>query len=372
MATFIEVLDSSGDGPRLAVKDLIDVEGVPTTAGSRAQAAIAGPAAADAPCVAVARAAGARIVGKTNLHELAYGASGINPWFGTPENPLDASRVPGGSSSGSAVAVATGQADVALGTDTGGSVRLPSACCGTAGLKTTFGRIPTAGVWPLAQSLDTIGPMAADVAGVVLGMSLLEDGFAPSPVDGRRPRVGRIRNVVALDPVVDEAVDRALAAAEVDVIDVTLPGWQASMGAFMVLIATEAWVNDAPLLARDPDGIGADVTTLLRAGSALGGAEIRAARAAAVAWRAEVAAALADVDALALPTLPTFPPRLDEDPGSMILHTAAVNVAGNPALVLPVPAGGPLPASLQLIGPWYGEEQLVALGARVEAAVATR
>src|SRR6185312_11722115 len=136
-----------------------------------------GPAPRDAACLAGARAAGARIVGRTNLHELALGVTGINPWYGTPVNPLDPSRVPGGSSSGSAVAVATGEADVAYGSDTGGSVRIPSACCGTAGLKTTWGRIPLDGVWPLSPSFDTVGPMARDIGGLVTGMQLLEPGF---------------------------------------------------------------------------------------------------------------------------------------------------------------------------------------------------
>src|SRR5436305_2845260 len=130
-------------------------------------------ATADAPCVVTARAAGARIVGKANLHELALGASGINRWFGTPTNPLDAALVPGGSSSGSAVAVATDEADVAYGSDTGGSVRIPSACCGTVGLKTTWGRVPLEGVFLLAESLDTSGPMAADVAAAVLGIAFV-------------------------------------------------------------------------------------------------------------------------------------------------------------------------------------------------------
>src|SRR5690242_21836700 len=134
--------------------------GVPTTAGCKAVAERAEPAARDAACMAGARAAGARIVGRTNLHELAFGVSGINPWFGTPVNPLDPALIPGGSSSGSAVAVATGEADVAFGSDTGGSVRVPAACCGVFGLKTTHGRISLEGVWPLAPSLDTIGPIA--------------------------------------------------------------------------------------------------------------------------------------------------------------------------------------------------------------------
>src|SRR6185437_7940815 len=128
--TWIVRLDVPGDGPRLAVKDCIDVEGLPTTAGC--------PAVADAPVVAAARRAGARIVGKTNLTELCWSASGVNAWSGTPVHPLDPGRLPGGSSSGSAVAVAAGEADVALGTDTGGSVRIPAACCGIAGLKTTW------------------------------------------------------------------------------------------------------------------------------------------------------------------------------------------------------------------------------------------
>src|SRR5436309_3388196 len=129
MSTFITRMDSSGgSGPRLAVKDLIDVQGVPTTAGCKAVADGAEPAEKDAQCMAGARAADARIVGKANLHELAFGATGVNEWYGTPENLLDPSLVPGGSSSGSAVAVATEEADVAYGSDTGGSVRSPPGC----------------------------------------------------------------------------------------------------------------------------------------------------------------------------------------------------------------------------------------------------
>ena len=210
MATFITRMPHSGTGVRLAVKDLIDISGVPTTAGCRAVAETARPAEHDAPCMAGARSAGAAIVGKVNLYELAFGASGVNEWFGTPVNPLDPGLVPGGSSSGSAVAVADGDADIAYGSDTGGSIRIPAAFCGVTGLKTTHGRIPLTGVWPLAPSLDTVGPMARDVAGVAAGMTLLEPGFVIAAGPARR--VGRLRPAgIAADPRIDQAADAAVA-----------------------------------------------------------------------------------------------------------------------------------------------------------------
>ena len=189
------------------MKDLIDVAGVPTTSGSKFLAATAEPAGADAACLAGARAADARIVGKTNLVELAFGADGVNPWFGTPVNPLDPARIPGGSSSGSAVAVADDDADVAFGSDTGGSVRIPAACCGVTGLKTTNGRVSLEGVAPLSPTLDTVGPMARTVDGLVLGMQLLEPGFARRAVEpgSRRahPHPGRDRRQ-RLRPIDDD------------------------------------------------------------------------------------------------------------------------------------------------------------------------
>ena len=280
MSTFITRLDTSGPGVRLAVKDLIDMEGVPTTAGCRAVANEAVPAAADAACLAGARAAGARIVGRTNLHELALGVTGVNPWYGTPVNPLDPRLVPGGSSSGSAVAVATFEADVAYGSDTGGSVRIPSACCGTAGLKTTWGRVPLDGVWPLAPSFDTVGPMGRDVAGVLLGMQLLEPGFVVA--DGAALRVGRLR--VEADPVIDDAIDRALAVSEWDVIEVALPRWYEATAAAGVLLVAEAWETDRALVARRPDEVGADVVGRLKLGASIDARGLASARAVQEAW----------------------------------------------------------------------------------------
>jgi amidase len=369
MATFITPLDSSGDGVRLAVKDLIDVEGVPTTAGCRAVADQASPAAADAPLMAGARAAGARIVGKVNLHELAFGATGINPWFGTPTNPLDPALIPGGSSSGSAVAVASGEADVAYGSDTGGSVRIPSACCGTAGLKTTHGRISLEGVWLLSQSLDTIGPMARDVAGLVLGMQLLEPGFAVASTSPTR--IGRFR-LPGTDPRIDAAVDRALAEAELEVEDIDLPGWHNGQTATVMVLLGEAYEHGKKVLEMaGGEGVGQDVAENIAMGGAITEEQILEGHVNRNNWLAELTAVLSRVEAIALPTLLVFPPTIEGQAGVDV--TAAVlpiNGSGLPALALPIPAeGSPLPASLQLVGPSNGEEQLLALGRVVEAAV---
>lgn len=367
MTTFIVRFDTSGSGVRLAVKDLIDMEGVPTTAGSRAVADEATPAAADAACLAGARRVGARIVGRTNLHELGFGVTGVNPWFGTPVNPLDPTLVPGGSSSGSAVAVATGEADVAYGTDSGGSVRIPSACCGSAGLKTTAGRVPLDGVRPLAPSLDTVGPMARDVAGLVVGMRLLEPGFEMAP--RRSLTVGRLR--VDGDPAVLAAVDRALAATGWEVVELDVPGWQEATAAAGTLLVAEAWQSNGLLLAEHPDGLGGDVAERLRLGAAVAAAAVGRCRSLRWRWHDALSDLFGRVDVLATPTLTIFPPKLDA--GTELLTgrcTLPVNLAGVPAVVVPVPSDGPLPASLQIVGPGDGEGMLLAAAADVEEAVA--
>ena len=371
MSTWIVKETAPGPGLRVAVKDIIDVAGVPTTAGSLAVADRAGPAAADAACLAGLRAAIGRgqacLAGKVNLHELAYGISGVNPAFGTPVNPLDPALVPGGSSSGSAVAVATGEADVAYGSDTGGSIRIPAACCGVAGLKTTWGRIPLAGVWPLAPSLDTVGPMARDVAGLVTGMALLEPGFT---VPADLPAVvGRL--TVEADPAISEAVDAALAATGWQICPVRLDGLDAAQAAAITVLDAEAWQSDGALARSSPGRIGFDVLHRLREASAVTPAALGAARQQASRWRATLSKMWEQVDLLAMPTLLGFPPALT-DAGAMAQIrglTAPVNLAGVPALALPVPAGDRLPASVQLIGPAGSEERLLAAGAVLEQAV---
>jgi amidase len=365
-------LDVPGGGPRLAVKDCIDVEGLPTTAGCQAIAEQAGPADRDAPVVAAARRAGARIVGKTSLTELCWSASGVNPWLGTPPNPLDPGRLPGGSSSGSAVAVATGEADVALGTDTGGSVRIPAACCGITGLKTTWGRVPLDGVYPLATSMDTVGPLGMDVTAVELGMRLIDPGFTGASADPPA-RVGRIRTPadVGVDPATNAAVDAALAAAGLAVLQVTdVAGFdfRAVNQAGNVAIDVEAYPANAHLLPR-LDQLSEDIRRNMTEAAKITSEEAAEADRIRQELREWFSAALARHPVLALPALVGAPPLIGERMSLTIL-TMPANLAGLPALVLPVP-GGPagLPASLQLIGPPGGEEQLIALGYAIEAAL---
>ena len=370
MSTFI---DSSAIGERgvtVAVKDLIDLAGLPTSAGCRAIADRAEPAAVDAACLAGLRAAvehgEARIVGKTNLDELAAGASGVNPWFGTPVNPLDAALIPGGSSSGSAVAVASGEAEIAIGTDTGGSVRIPSACCGVTGLKTTHCRVPMAGVVPLSQTLDTVGPLARDVAGVARGMELLEPGFAIAPAPART--VGRVR-VPGIDPGIDAAIDRALAAAELELVEVELPGWGPAFEASLAILLPEALRNHGAMIEREPEKVGEVTAAQILLGREYLAAE-PAARRLREEWAAEIVAACAGrVELLAAPTLAGYALPLPEFQAiAGITRTMELNLAGVPALAQPVRGSGPLPPSLQLFGPHGCEELLLATGAVVEAA----
>lgn len=374
---FITRLDpGEGDGETLAVKDCIDVEGVPTTMGSAVVAATAEPAARDAACLAGFRAAGVRIVGKTNLHELCFGATGVNPHFGTARNPLDPRRIPGGSSSGSAVAVATGQADLALGTDTAGSVRNPAACCGVVGLKTTLGRISLEGVGPLAPSMDTVGPLARDVAGIVAAMGMLEPGFVP--VDLGRAEIRLVRfGGLDTDHRIDEAIDSALAVAGITTVPVSLQGWTQAHQDGLDLMYAEALDSDRELVERAARRLSPDVRARFARAASLDVDHVAAVRAHRDAWRDELGDAIAGGDALVLPGLPIFPPFLrDLDPASNVA-AVAVSYAGFPALCLPVPTtdgpptvdGTPYPASLQLVGRPGDEERLVAIAARIEAAV---
>jgi amidase len=387
---FIKQFPAEGQGNRLrlAVKDNIDMKGVVTTAGSNFFLTTHAPAKADAPCLAIARGRNVVIVGKTNLTEFAVAPSGLNEFFGTPRNPLRRTRIPGGSSSGSAVAVANGEADVAFGTDTAGSIRVPAACCGIVGLKTTFGLISIKGIHPVEpKHLDTVGPMGKDIARTVDGMDLLQAGFSgryaaarAAKPSGRNIRVGRLR-LQGTDPEIDKAIDEALAKAGFQVVqldDQFRQKWDAAKSDGNTVAASGASSsNQAYLLAP---GVSARTKNIISLGGVTGAAYTSAVRKKA-AWQQTLANVFQKVDMIALPTMQKAPPGLPilnlgigvlEAHVLQVQNTVAVNFAGNPALAMPIPAsrrfGVPV-TSLQLVGPRLSEAQLLNAGRIVEEAV---
>jgi amidase len=372
----------------LAVKDNIDVEGMVTTAGSKRLAKTHAPAEKDASCLAIARQRNVEIVGKANLSEFAVAPSGFNVYFGTPASPLSSSHnlLPGGSSCGSAVAVASGMADVAFGTDTAGSIRVPAAWCGVVGLKTTHGLVPIEGVFPIEpEHLDTVGPMGKDIAHTVQGMDLLQNGFAAlyaaavaSKPSAQEIRVGRL-TLKDTDPKIDQAVDEALAKTGFQVVpldDDVRKEWERAKKDGNAIAAAGVWISDKRLLhAR---GVSARTKSAIRAGRFVYRTSYGPAVARQAEWQNTLKEIFRKVDFIALPTvqtppkpIPTFRIGVMEARMLELQNTVAVNFAGNPALALPIPLHDAEVAvtSLQLIGPWLGEAQLLNAGRLVEAAV---
>lgn len=373
---------------RLAVKDLIDLKGVVTTAGSAYFANNSRPAARDAACMAIARQRHVLLVGKTNLDELAVGVTGMNEYFGIPTNRLSRKHrlIPGGSSSGSAVAVQSGMADVAFGTDTAGSIRIPAACCGVVGLKTTFGLISLHGVFPVeARHLDTVGPMGKDIAHVAEGMDLLESGFhdryqaAVARTSARSIRVGRLY-LNGTDPEIDRAIDDALVRAHFQVVPLGRnfrAEWEQAQKDATAVAEAAAWISDAKYLSKQ--GVGAKVKTAIAVGELEYTTNYRNALSRQGTWQRALRRAFRKVDFIALPTMQTLPPNVPFTGGTPVFeelvlnleNTAAVNFAGNPALAMPVPVNNKdIPVtSLQLIGPRFSEARLLSIGRLVEAGV---
>ncbi len=374
---------------RLAVKDNIDMRGVVTTAGSKRLARKRALAEKDAPCLAIARQRNVQIVGKANLSEFAAAPSGFNEYFGTPASPLSSSRklLPGGSSCGSAVAVASGMADVAFGTDTAGSIRVPAAWCGVVGLKTTHGLVPIEGVFPIEpEHLDTVGPMGKDIAHTAQGMDLLQSGFAAlyaaavaAKPSAQAIRIGRL-TLKGTDTNIDQAVDEALARTGFHVVpldDAVREAWERAKKDGNTIAAAGVWISDKRFLFAL--GVSARTKSAIRAGRVayLTGYEQAVARQAE--WQNTLKEIFTKVDFIALPTTQNPPPLIPPNLKIGILeafvlemqNTVAVNFAGNPALALPIPLHDAEVAvtSLQLIGPRLGEAQLLNAGRLVEAAV---
>ena len=374
----------ANSGTRLAVKDLIDMKGEVTTAGSEYLAENGTPAARDAACMQIARERNVTIVGKTNLTEFAVTVSGKNDYYGTPVNRWDGEHrfVPGGSSSGSAVAVANGSADIAFGTDTGGSIRVPAAFCGIYGLKTTFGLVPTKGVFPISPKyLDTVGPMAADIPHLVEGMDLLQRGFrakynaaVANKPSARQIRIGRLY-INGTATAIDKAIDDALAERGFRVVklDETFRQKWAQADADGETIAVgDAWTNNQQYLSKS--GIGSTTRTVIRAGAVSKLVGYDAALKRKKAWQKDLARVFQKVDFIATPTLQILPPRWHWYSSSVVReklifdaqNTVGINYSGNPALAIPIA----MPAekdfvprtSLQLVGPNRSEAQLINAG----------
>lgn len=360
---FVQTMDLGGNGLRVGVKDSIDIEGMPTRLACPCFADVP-PAERHAVVVRALLDAGCRIVGKTNMHELAYGVTGINRWTGTPVNPRAPGRVPGGSSSGSAVAVAMQLVDFAIGTDTGGSIRIPSACCGVYGLKPTYGRVNRSGVHPAYSSLDCVGPFARDIPMLERAMQVLDGSFHPEapPAHGT---VGWVQ--VQANPEVAAALG-ALQKAGISLRSITLPSLDAAFAAGIAIIGAENWTAFGHLIACE--ALGSDVRARLLTAREITSADVHAAEKVREVFRAEVDEALNQVDALALPTMPDFPLTLAAaaDARSALLSTSFVrqfNVSGHPTLSLPVASAGGLPAGLQLVGRRGHDEALCALARAV-------
>jgi len=358
-----------GEGIRLAVKDLFDTAGIRTTYGSAVFDEHVPSETAEA--VALLEAAGYTNVGKTNLHEFAYGITSQNLHYGTVPNPAAPGRTAGGSSGGSAAALAARLADAALGSDSGGSIRIPAACCGIAGFKPTYGLVPTGGLFPLAPSYDHAGPMARDVRGCVELMETLVPGFAAEPLDSP----GGVEVGVAwcehADPLVRARVEEAAAsfprrrAVEFPFPEGTTPAFQREI----------ADVH-RELYAEQGELYGENIRPKIERCLAVSDGEAAAAQTAREAYRAGALAALEGVDLLLTPTLAFVPPPADIDEiatrDGFIRFTYPFNALGWPALALPCGAAEDgLPASVQLVGR-PGEDALVLAAGLALEAVASR
>jgi aspartyl-tRNA(Asn)/glutamyl-tRNA(Gln) amidotransferase subunit A len=373
-------------GIPVSIKNLCDVAGETTLAGSRALDDRP-PAAADAPVVARLRAAGAVIVGSTNMSEFAFSGVGCNPHYGTPGNPADRTRVPGGSSSGAAVSVGDGMAVAALGTDTGGSVRIPAAVCGIVGFKPTARRVPIDGVVPLSTSLDSIGPLAnsveccAIVDAVFAGEAVAVP--APMPLAGLRLAVPMHFVMDELEAGVARAFERALRAlaavgVKVDHIDLPelneLPAINAKGG----FAAAEAHAWHRALIARRGEAYDPLVAPRIRRGAEMSAADYIELLERRADLQRRVSAVTSNYDAVAMPTCAIAAPTLDEVAApdgftrkNMLLlrNTTVGNFLDRCAISLPCHGPGELPVGFMLMGEAMADHRVLAMARSVAPVV---
>jgi aspartyl-tRNA(Asn)/glutamyl-tRNA(Gln) amidotransferase subunit A len=373
-------------GIPVSIKNLCDVAGETTLAGSRALDD-APPATADAPVVARLRAAGAVIVGSTNMSEFAFSGVGFNPHYGTPGNPADRTRVPGGSSSGAAVSVGDRMAVAALGTDTGGSVRIPAAVCGITGFKPTARRVPIDGVVPLSTSLDSIGPLANSVecCAIVDAVFAGEPIAIPdaAPLAGLRFGIPKQFVMDELDATVAKAFERAckaLSAKGVKVEQVELPQLNelSAINAKGGFAASEAYAWHQKLIARRGKDYDPIIYPRILRGKEMGAADYIDLLAARADLQKRVAAVTANYDAIVMPTCAIVAPTLDEvstadgfTKKNMLLlrNTTVGNFLDRCAISLPCHAAGELPVGFMLMGETLADKRVLAMARSVAPVV---
>ena len=343
---FISRSNETGRGEAVAVKDLVDVRGMLTTAGGIILPET--PAAEDAPVVARLRREGCVFVGKANLHEFAYGVTNVNPHYGTALNPHDPGRVAGGSSGGSAVAVAAEMCDWAIGSDTGGSIRIPASLCGVVGFKPTYGSIEMGGVIPLSRSLDTLGPIAPDVTTAaraytrMSGEELYLDGL-------ERPRLAVPAGWVV---DLDAPTEAAWKSVSHGIPEIDFGAREKLHQVGLTILLYEAAAYHRTWATEMPEKYGADVLRLIRLGFDVTEADYLQAMIA----RREVAAAairmFSDFDALILPATAIVAPPVDAGPEvrePLSRFTRPFNTTWQPVAVVPAPVDG-LPVGIQVVG----------------------
>src|SRR5436309_9571043 len=371
-------------GVPIAIKDLFATRGLRTTAGSRILRDWV--PSRDAALVTRLRAAGAVIFGKTNLHEFAYGVTNANPWWGIARNPRDVRRSPGGSSGGSAIAVVAGLCAAALGSDTGGSIRIPAALCGCVGLKPTYGLLPLDGVVPLGWSLDHAGPLTRTIEDAGILFDALSGGRAwkqAQRVALRGLRVGlRYDSIIQpLQPGVSRQVERAAAALRrhgLRVRDVRLPEMAWTVATQLVTLRAEASAAHARWIRARPRAYGPDVRIRLQLGALIAGADYVLAQRMRAKIKDAVRGIFDEIDVLLLPTTPITAPIVGErtvhwrsgaEPvdSALVRLTAPFNLTGVPALSVPYGEVSGLPVGLQLVGRWNDEARVLAVGRLIEA-----
>lgn len=380
-------------GLAVSIKDLFDVAGEPTRAGSTVLAD-APPATRDAPAVARLRRAGAAFVGRTNMSEFAFSGVGINPHFGTPANAATARldptpRIPGGSTSGGATSVAAGAAWVALGSDTGGSIRIPAALQGVVGFKSTARLVPTDGALPLSTTLDTVSAMTRSVRDAITVHEVLAERrvvLAGKPLGALKLAVPRTMMLDGLDATVARAFERVLGAlasagAHVETIDLSPLGELAAINASGGFAAAESWSWHRRLLADHGCDYDPRVALRIRRGETMSAADYIELLSARRDWIARMEGALSTYDALLSPTVPIVAPALvplvEDDAaffatnGQLLRNPAVVNFLDGCALSLPCQLEGELPVGLMLWAAALHDDALLDAALGVESAIAS-